>query len=66
MNAVGRTATVVFLGVLGALIVYTLMMAFGDPLLEIATCAAWLPVYLGAHSLALRAGASAPAVPQRS
>jgi hypothetical protein len=48
----GRGLTVVFLGILGAAVVYSLMMAFGDPALELEVCAAWLPLYLGAYALA--------------
>ena len=41
-----RTAVVLFLGLLGAAVVYSLMMAFGDPALELLLCAAWMPLYL--------------------
>jgi hypothetical protein len=45
-----RSAVVVFLGLLGAAVVYSLMMAFGDPVLELLLCAAWMPLYLVAYS----------------
>ena len=45
-----RTAVVLFLGLLGAAVVYSLMMAFGDPALELLLCAAWMPLYLVAYS----------------
>lgn len=48
-----RRMTVVFLGLLGAAVVYSLMMAFGDPALELEVCAAWLPLYLGAYAFGL-------------
>jgi len=48
-----RSATVVFLGLLGAAVVYSLMMAFGDPVLELLLCAAWMPLYLVAYSAGL-------------
>jgi hypothetical protein len=47
----GRGIPVIFLGCLGAAVVYSLMMAFGDPALELEVCAAWLPLYLGAYAL---------------
>ena len=49
----GRGVTVIILGCLGAAVVYSLMMAFGDPALELEVCAAWLPLYLGAYALGL-------------
>jgi hypothetical protein len=48
-----RTAVVLFLGLLGAAVVYSLMMAFGDPALELMLCAAWMPLYLVAYSAGL-------------
>ncbi|HEX3329523.1 MAG TPA: hypothetical protein VHS27_06350 [Gaiellales bacterium] len=45
-----RLAAVLFLGLLGAAVVYSLMMAFGDPALELVLCAAWMPLYLVAYS----------------
>jgi hypothetical protein len=48
-----RTAVVMFLGLLGAAVVYSLMMAFGDPVLELLLCAAWMPLYLVAYSAGL-------------
>jgi hypothetical protein len=45
-----RTSAVLFLGLLGSIVVYTLMMAFGDPALELVVCAAWLPLYLTAYA----------------
>jgi hypothetical protein len=45
-----RTSAVLFLGLLGSIVVYTLMMAFGDPALELVVCAAWLPLYLIAYA----------------
>jgi hypothetical protein len=48
-----RSAIVVFLGLLGAAVVYSLMMAFGDPVLELLLCAAWMPLYLVAYSAGL-------------
>jgi hypothetical protein len=45
-----RLAAVLFLGLLGAAVVYSLMMAFGDPALELLLCAAWMPLYLVAYS----------------
>jgi len=58
-----RGITVIILGCLGAAVVYSLMMAFGDPALELEVCAAWLPLYLGAYELGLAgtAPAAAPA-----
>jgi hypothetical protein len=55
-----RTAVVLFLGLLGSIVVYSLMMAFGDPALELVLCAAWLPLYLTAYSVGLARG-TAPA-----
>jgi hypothetical protein len=48
-----RSAVVVFLGLLGAAVVYSLMMAFGDPVLQLLLCAAWMPLYLVAYSAGL-------------
>ena len=48
-----RSAVIVFLGLLGAAVVYSLMMAFGDPALELVLCAAWMPLYLVAYSAGL-------------
>jgi hypothetical protein len=48
-----RSAVIVFLGLLGAAVVYSLMMAFGDPVLELLLCAAWMPLYLVAYSAGL-------------
>ena len=48
-----RSAAVLFLGLLGAAVVYSLMMAFGDPALELLLCAAWMPLYLVAYSAGL-------------
>jgi hypothetical protein len=48
-----RFAVVAFLGLLGAAVVYSLMMAFGDPVLELLLCAAWMPLYLVAYSAGL-------------
>lgn len=48
-----RIAVVLFLGLLGAAVVYSLMMAFGDPALEFLLCAAWMPLYLVAYSAGL-------------
>jgi hypothetical protein len=48
-----RPSVVLFLGLLGAAVVYSLMMAFGDPALELVVCAAWMPLYLGAYALGL-------------
>ena len=45
-----RLAAVLFLGLLGAAVVYSLMMAFGDPALELLLGAAWVPLYLVAYS----------------
>jgi hypothetical protein len=58
-----RRITVIILGCLGAAVVYSLMMAFGDPRLEFEVCAAWLPLYLGAYLLGFSgtAPAAAPA-----
>ncbi len=48
-----RSAVIAFLGLLGAAVVYSLMMAFGDPVLELLLCAAWMPLYLVAYSAGL-------------
>jgi hypothetical protein len=48
-----RSAVVLFLGLLGAAVVYSMMMAFGDPALELLLCAAWMPLYLVAYSAGL-------------
>ena len=48
-----RSAVVTLLGLLGAAVVYSLMMAFGDPVLELLLCAAWMPLYLVAYSAGL-------------
>ena len=56
-----RGITVIILGCLGAAVVYSLMMAFGDPALELEVCAAWLPLYLGAYALGLDGTAPAAA-----
>jgi hypothetical protein len=48
-----RSTAVLFLGLLGAAVVYSLMMAFGDPALELVLCAAWMPLYLVAYSAGL-------------
>jgi hypothetical protein len=56
-----RGTSVAFLGVLGSVIVYTLMMAFGDPGLELVICGAWLPVYLGAYARTVQSDAPAAA-----
>ena len=45
-----RLAAMLVLGLLGAAVVYSLMMAFGDPALELVLCAAWMPLYLVAYS----------------
>ena len=45
-----RTSAVLFLGLLGSIVVYSLMMAFGDPALELVVCAAWMPLYLIAYA----------------
>jgi hypothetical protein len=50
MMILRRLAAVLFLGLLGAAVVYSLMMAFGDPALELVLCAAWMPLYLVAYS----------------
>ena len=50
MIVLRRLAAVLFLGLLGAPVVYSLMMAFGDPALELLLCAAWMPLYLVAYS----------------
>jgi hypothetical protein len=50
MMILRRLAAVLFLGLLGAAVVYSLMMAFGDPALELLLCAAWMPLYLVAYS----------------
>ncbi len=61
MTRVRRTPVVLFLGLLGAAVVYSLMMAFGDPALELILCAAWLPLYLTAYAVAMPAPRPAPA-----
>jgi hypothetical protein len=62
MTRARRTAVVLFLGFLGSVVVYSLMMAFGDPALELVVCAAWLPLYLTAYTVGVtRATAPAPA-----
>lgn len=48
-----RSAIVFLLGLLGAAVVYSMMMAFGDPALELLLCAAWMPLYLVAYSAGL-------------
>jgi hypothetical protein len=48
-----RPTVVLFLGLLGAAVVYSLMMAFGDPALELVVCAAWMPLYLTAYAAGL-------------
>jgi hypothetical protein len=48
-----RLAAMLVLGLLGAAVVYSLMMAFGDPALELLLCAAWMPLYLVAYSAGL-------------
>jgi hypothetical protein len=48
-----RFAAMLCLGLLGAAVVYSLMMAFGDPALELLLCAAWMPLYLVAYSAGL-------------
>ena len=48
-----RRMVVLFLGLLGAAVVYSLMMAFGDPALELVVCAAWMPLYLTAYAVGL-------------
>jgi hypothetical protein len=45
-----RAPVVLFLGLLGSIVVYSLMMAFGDPALELVVCAAWMPLYLIAYA----------------
>jgi hypothetical protein len=55
MSRPRRTSAVVFLGLLGSVVVYTLMMAFGDPGLELGLCAVWVPLYLIAYTLGLPA-----------
>jgi hypothetical protein len=55
-----RSAVVAFLGLLGAAVVYSLMMAFGDPVLELLLCAAWMPLYLVAYSAGLARIGSTP------
>ena len=54
MSRARRTPAVLCLGLLGAVVVYTLMMAFGDPGLELGLCAAWVPLYLVAYTVGLR------------
>ncbi len=62
MTRARRTAVVLFLGFLGSAVVYSLMMAFGDPALELVVCAAWLPLYLTAYAVGFtRVTAPAPA-----
>jgi hypothetical protein len=56
-----RPAIVLFLGLLGSIVVYSLMMAFGDPALELEVCAAWLPLYMGAYALGFAGTAPARA-----
>jgi hypothetical protein len=53
MNRSRRTSAVLFLGLLGAVVVYSLMMAFGDPGLELGLCAVWVPLYLTAYAVGL-------------
>jgi hypothetical protein len=55
-----RSAVVILLGLLGAAVVYSLMMAFGDPVLELLLCAAWMPLYLAAYSAGLARLGSTP------
>jgi hypothetical protein len=55
-----RSTAVLFLGLLGAAVVYSLMMAFGDPVLELLLCAAWMPLYLVAYSAGLARIGSTP------
>ncbi|HEY3763528.1 MAG TPA: hypothetical protein VGL44_00090 [Gaiellales bacterium] len=55
MTRARRTPVVLFLGLLGAAVVYSLMMAFGDPALELILCAAWMPLYLTAYAVAMPA-----------
>ena len=50
MMILRRLAAALCLGLLGAAVVYSLMMAFGDPALELLLCAAWMPLYLVAYS----------------
>jgi hypothetical protein len=50
MMRASRTSVVLFLGLLGSIVVYSLMMAFGDPALELVVCAAWMPLYLIAYA----------------
>jgi hypothetical protein len=54
-----RRTTILFLGLLGAAVVYSLMMAFGDPALELVVCAAWLPLYLTAYAVGLAGAGTA-------
>jgi hypothetical protein len=56
VTRVRRTTVVLFLGLLGSAVVYSLMMAFGDPALELVVCAAWLPLYLTAYAVGLAHG----------
>lgn len=62
MSRSRRTPAIVFLGLLGSVVVYTLMMAFGDPGLELGLCAVWVPLYLVAYAVGLPA---APASARR-
>ena len=54
MSRSRRIPALLFLGLLGAIVVYSLMMAFGDPGLELGLCAMWVPLYLIAYSVGLR------------
>jgi hypothetical protein len=54
MSRSRRIPALLFLGLLGSVVVYSLMMAFGDPGLELGLCAAWVPLYLIAYSVGLR------------
>jgi hypothetical protein len=63
MSRLRRTRSVVFLGVLGSVVVYTLMMAFGDPGLELSLCAVWVPLYLIAYAVGLPEGPPSPRRP---
>ena len=56
----GRTFAVLLLGLLGSAVVYSLMMAVGDPALELLICAGWLPVYLLAYAIAYAGDRPAP------
>jgi hypothetical protein len=55
-----RTSAVLCLGLLGSVVVYSLMMAFGDPGLELGLCAVWVPLYLVAYAVGLSRPADAP------